>query len=206
MRLFGEQHITKIFKANEQRTLRMIDGLDDGTLLNEKKSEIVADIYSSIKEKAIKIDFANKKTVIKMSERLGSSFPPGTDVERNKMYPVAEVTYIFKNNLTANEFLDAIPSRAVLKSPVSAHVDGDFNLQMSYLTKYARIDLSDEVKKEVKDWIINLIPQLETTVSLINEEIDNYNKKMESLIDELISKRIEDAKSKKDLGDDLVDF
>lgn len=205
MKLFGEQHITQIFRQNVERMRGRVNSMTDSRLLSQEKTAIVNEIFNMFEEQGIEIDFTNRDVDIRLADRLGRSFPPGTDLAPNEILSVAEVTYTFINKSESTKFLNATPTRRVLQHVVKARIDG-INIRIPYLTRYAQIELNDAVKKEVKDWISGLIPQLESTVVSINDEIVAYNDEMRIQIDKLVSEKIEAAKRKQDTKDSLADF
>ena len=205
MKLFNEQPINLIFQKTFGKAINEVSGYSEYELNKENLQKIINEIFDVYKEKNLEIDFTKKSARVEMTQVLGKFFPAGADVNRNQNYTCAKVVWTFKI-IQGLKFLNALPTNHRFDR-VDVDVDNGNNLLLiSYQTLYARAELSEEIKKKVKNWISDLVPKIENTVSLINNEISEFNKGMKPKIEEQINKRIEEIEKKNKQNDDLADF
>jgi hypothetical protein len=205
MKLFNENPINLIFQKTFGKAINEVGGYNENELFKENSQKITNEIFNIFKEKPLEINFTKKSARVEMTQVLGKFFPAAADVNRNQNYTCAKVIWTFKI-IQGSKFLNALPTNHRFDR-VNADVDNGNNLlHISYQTLYARAELSDQIKKEVKNWISDLVPKMENTVSLINNGISEFNKEMKPKIEEQINKEIAEYEKKNKQNDDLADF
>lgn len=205
IKLFNENHINSDFQETFKNAVRAVENLSEYELQNESSTELTERIVENFKEKPLEVDLENKSATVEMINIPGNRFPPGYDVSRGKSYPCARVKYSFDIKSDNSKFLYALPTNHRFDN-VTAEVDNLVKLHIYYQTMYGNSELSDDVKKEVKNWIVDLVPKIKTTINLINKDIQDFNDGMKPKIKELIEKRIEQVNRKNKQNDDLADF
>ena len=205
MKLFNEIHINSIFQKTFGKAINEVDSYNENEMYKENSRKITNEIFNIYQEKPLEIDFYKKSARVEMTQVLGKFFPPGTDVNRNQNYTCAKVIWTFDIG-QGSKFLNALPTNHRFDG-VNANVDnGNDLLNISYQTLYASAELTEEIKKKVKNWITDLVPKMENTVSLINNDISEFNKEMKPKIEEQVNKRIAEIEKKNQQNDDLADF
>ncbi len=205
IKLFNENHINDDFQETFRTAVKAVDNLSEYELTNQNSDQLAEKICKSLKEETLEVDLINKIAKVEMVEISGSSFPQEYDVNRNKNYPCARVKYTFDIKSESSKFLYSTPTNHNFDR-VMADVDNLVKLHIFYQTRYGNIELNDEVKTDVKNWIINLIPKIENTISLINKEIEDFNTVMPIKLKEIIENRISKITKKNKQNDDLADF
>lgn len=205
MKLFNENHINIIFQKTFRKAINEVGGYNESELFKENSQKITNEIFNIFQERPLEIDFTKKSARVEMTQVLGKNFPAGADVNRSQNYTCAKVIWTFKI-IQGSKFLNALPTNHRFDG-VNADIDNGNNLlHINYQTLYVRAELSEQIKKEVKNWISDLVPKIENTVSLINNDISEFNKGMKPKIEEQINKEISEYEKKNKQNDDLADF
>jgi 2',3'-cyclic-nucleotide 2'-phosphodiesterase (5'-nucleotidase family) len=83
----------------------------------------------------------------------------------------------------------------------------DRSFTIYYHTDYARKELSEEVKKDVKDWAERVIPSIKKMIQVINDEVENFNDTtLVNKITDLIAERKDELNKRDSQNDDLNDL
>ncbi|MEE4248866.1 MAG: hypothetical protein V2I33_26120 [Kangiellaceae bacterium] len=205
MKLFNERPISVVFQETFGRAINEVHAINEYGFNKENLQNLTTEIYNVYKEKSIEVDFTKKSARVEMEQISGKYFPADYDVNRNQNYPCAKVVWTFKI-IKGSKFLDTFPKNNSFK-PINVYVDrGNNLLEVYYQTLYAREELSDQIKQEVKSWIADLVPKIENTISLINDEISEFNNAMKNKVEEEIIKRVKEIEKKNQQNDDLADF
>ncbi|WP_424495379.1 hypothetical protein [Salinimicrobium sp. GXAS 041] len=204
IKLFNERPIDYWFQKTFKTAINEVDGIHQYNLTEENVDKLTDEIFNQYKEKHLRVDFSKKSANVEMAQVSGKFFPPGTDVIRNKNYSCAKVTWTF-NIQQSSKFLYASPTNHRFEI-VSAEIDNLEKLRIHYQTRYGNTELSETLKKEVKNWITDLVPKMENTILLINKEIDVFNEEMKPKIKKRIEERVAEIEKKNKQNDDLADF
>ncbi|NHM04701.1 hypothetical protein [Flavobacterium celericrescens] len=205
IKLFREKKINDLFITAGRNIIKKADSINDYELFNSEVESLAIKTLAPLKLKHLSIDFENRTAESKMIDIPAENFPRNYDVRRGQKYPCARVSYSY--NLLSNniELLSVSPINFTISQIVDTNV-GKNNFTIHYQTLYGNLNLTDEIKKEIKNWASSLEDEMKEVVKCINKEIDTFN------IDilELLKKAIEDRKnkiiSKKDQDNDLNDF
>ncbi|SEA51060.1 hypothetical protein [Bizionia paragorgiae] len=204
IKLFNEHHINHWLQKTFKSAINEVDGLHEYNLTNGNVEQLRNDVYNQYKEKPLEVDFEKKSANVEMTQISGKFFPPGADVNRNQSYSCARVVWSF-NIKQSSKFLYSSPSNHSFEK-VLVDVDNLTKLHIYYHTTYGSKELSEPLKKEVKNWISELVPKIENTITLINKEIAEFNEAMLPKIQERIEERIAEIEKKNNQNDDLADF
>src|SRR5690606_14246600 len=151
MKLFQEKHIYEFFQSYIPRIKNEIEHYNY-TNVDEKDISIISnELYNRYKLKPIEISLENREANVTMIQIPSSSFPPGYDVTPGKKYNCAKVEYTYtlpKNH----EYLMYLPYNFQI-NPINLETNSQ-QITFSYQTLYGSIELSDQVKEDVKNWII----------------------------------------------------
>ena len=205
IKLFNENHINYDFQETFKTAVKSVENLSDYQLANQSAQELTDRICKPLKEKPLVVDLENKTAKVEMIGISGSNFPQGYDVNRNKQYPCARITYTFDIKSDSSKFLYALPTNHTFPHTM-VKVDNLVKLHVYYQTRYGNIDLNEEIKRTVKNWIIDLVPKIEQTISLINNEIEEFNNSLPIKLKEFIEDRISKVNRKNEQNDDLANF
>lgn len=205
IKLFREKKINDYFTIVGRNILKKAENINEYEILNDEIKNIATKSLASFKLKNLSIDLKNRTVNSEMINIPAEKFPRNYDVRRGEKYPCAKVSYTY--NLLSNniELLSVSPSKITMDKIVEASI-GQKSFTIHYQTLHGNINLSDEAKKEIKNWAISIEKQIVEIVKNINEEIDIFNLE----IFELFKKALEDRKQKiilkKKQDNDLNDF
>jgi hypothetical protein len=203
VKLFNDVTIDTAFRGVFNKIDAQLRNLPDTTFLSTTVEVLAKRVSEMYKLKGIFIDWSSIKPAIEMRQVSGRSFPPDYDVDRNKNYPCAYVSYTvpIKGDIT---LLSTRPSKRMMTVDVNILVNGN-TFSFGYQTRYSNTDLSDAVKKAVKEYLDSIrqtAPEVETA---INEEVAEFNSStINAYASEEIAKRILAIKKHNDNLNDLI--
>lgn len=204
IRLFNEKSITDIFEVAIRNIPKKLSNIIDSQILNVDLNELAANTANHNTISELEIDFEQREVEVVMFNILGSNFPPGTAVRRNQSYPCARVNYTFTVRSGDIELLSIRPQSAIFNYNVSTEIRNN-KFTISYQTKYATVDLSEEVKREVKQSIKAIIDSCKIVIDAINKEVIEFNEKLPQYYYEILESKKKvlqkDIALKKDLND-----
>lgn len=202
IRLFREKEIEEAFKVVFQNVQKPIDRLSDNEILNGNLDQIAEDISQRFQISELEIDFNNRDVNTVMTNIPGSLFPVGTDVKREQYYPCAEVKYTFYIQSGNAELLSVKPRKALFNHDVEADVK-DNQFTIGYQTRYANVNLSNEVKEEVKQAIRSIIESMRQEINAINDEVATFNDQLKDKVKEFLEKKRKEIQKRNEQNNDL---
>ena len=188
IKLFREKRIEEAFKIVLQNVQHRIDGLSENDILKGDLNHLSENFSNKFQLAKLKIDLSNRDVSTIMTDIPGSSFPLGTDVRRNQYYSCAKVNYTFSIQSGEVELLSVIPSKNSFNHEVVADVNGN-QFTIGYQTRYANVNISGQVKEEVKQSIRPIIDSMEQMIDIINTEVNAFNGKLKKDIRDALEKR-----------------
>lgn len=96
-----------------------------------------------------------------------------------------DYTFAFSGN---SRLLGVQPSKRTFQYDIDAEVS-NLTFRISYKTQYVSENLSDQVKKDVKNTMSPIIDELPNMISAINEEIRALNGQIFNIVDQAIKDR-----------------
>ncbi len=205
IKLFNENHLNSDFQKIFETASRTVKNLSEKELTINSSEELANRIFKTLEEKDLVLDLSNKEAKVEMINISGKTFPQRYDVERSKDYSCARITYKFNIISDNSKYLSSLPPQNNFQ-PVNAEVYGNKELHIYYQTLYGNIELNEQTKKEVKNWIIDLVPKIENIILEINKNIAAFNLGLKPIIKELIDKRVTELSFKNKQNNDLADF
>lgn len=188
IKLFREKRINDSYNIPVQNMITKVNGLNENSIINGNIVELTNDLYKYLKLKPLIIDFSDREVNVKMIDLPGSSFPRSYDVSRGKSYPCAKAFYTFSIKSGEIGLLSVQPNINPFMSNVDASIyENTFTI--GYQTTYGSLELSDEIKKEIKSTMAKTIVEMEATVLGIKEDFEVYNIEIKRMIKEKIEKR-----------------
>lgn len=205
IRLFNEKSITQIFDLTISRIPLNIEKILDYQIQNVDLKELAENTSKHHILKKLEVDFDKRSVDVVMVDLSGNQFPPGTDIRRNQKISCARVDYTFTVTSGDIELLCVRPQGSTFNHNVAATINNN-NFTISYQTKYANTDLSEAIKKEVKQNIRAIIDSCKVVVEAINKEIDEFNMKLPQYYFELLESRKKRIQKEINLKNDLNDL
>lgn len=205
IKLFREKKISDYFIISGRNVLKKVESINEYELLNDEVENLAVKILTPLKLKHLSIDFENRTAESKMINIPAENFPRNYDVRRGQKYPCARVSYTY--NLLSNniELLSVCPSNFLINKVVDTSV-GQNNFTIHYQTLYGNINLTDEIKREVKIWASSIEEQMTEIIKNINDEIDSFNIEILELLKNTIEGRKMKINAKKNQDNDLNNF
>ena len=204
MILFKQQPLVNLFNAAMQRTEASIRHKSDEEFFSFPKEKLIESFMRDEKIEHLQINLEDRTSDVQMLPIPAEQFPAGYDVRRGEKYPMARVKYSYKKPLK-DSLLNYLPNGVTFSKNVDFSVGSD-KLHIYYQTRYANENLSDEVKKEVRNFMIELHEDINNVVKTMNAEIDIFNIKLKENIESWIDDRIEKKAQKEKQNDDLNNF
>ena len=205
IKLFREKRINETYNLPVSNMVKSVKRIDEHRILNTDTDTLTDEIFKSFKRNHLEIDFSDREVNVKMVDLPAGYFPRSYDVRRGKTYPCAKANYTFTVKSGEMDLLAVQPNQNQFMANVDASINGN-NFTIGYQTHYGNIELSEEIKKEIKNTMAKTIEQMESTVIGINQDLDVYNSEMKRMIRENIEKRKVDIEKKNSQNDDLNDF
>lgn len=202
IKLFREKRIEEAFIIVFQNVQKRIDSLSDNEILNGDLDQMVENISQNFQLAELEIDLNNRDVITVMTDIPGSMFPPGTDVRRNQYYSCAKVNYTFSIQSGNGELLSVKPSKTSFNHEVVAEIDNN-QFTIGYQTRYANLNLSDQVKEEVKQSIRLIINSMRQVIDTINDEVATFNGQLKDEIKDVLEKRKKEIRKRNEQNDDL---
>ena len=203
MKLFREQLLREILYNKISHLKWEINRLTYQNPENINIENEAANIFEDNKMEHIDIILENRTVDVKMTNINGNDFPRQYSVERGKNYECARIIYSFKKPHNA-DYLQYTPSYF---EPYGTEYNyNQQQITFSHQTFYGNIVLSDEIKKEAKSWITNVVEHIQNGVNAINNDIDKYNVEIQKLIPTLIAEKAKEIINLKNQNNDLNDF
>lgn len=132
-------------------------------------------------------------------------FPRGYDVRQGKSYSCAKAFYTFNVKSGEVGLLSVQPNINPFMSNVDTTINGN-SFTIGYQTYYGSIELSDEIKKDIKNTMAKTIAEMESTVNGINQDLEVFNTEIKRLIKENIEKRKVEIEKKNSQNNELNDL
>lgn len=205
MNLFKEKRINDTYNGLIENMVTRVNGLQESRILNGNVEKLTNDLFKSLKINPLIIDFSDRKVALEMTDRPGSHFPSDFDVSRERNYSCAEVFYTFTVISGDMELLTVQPNTHEFTKDVKVSMSGN-NFTISYQTLYGNSELSEELKREIKSIMTATINEMESTVTGINHDLEEYNAKISDMIKEKIEQRKIKIKNKNSQNNELNDF
>ena len=195
MKIFRQKgSIKNLFQANDKKIVFAIDNLTEQSLLNTELETLSNSIYEKFKINSdLEFSTVNAKSEVKMIP-----IP-----QRRELFS-ASVDYTFEINGNT----DLFNYQPINQSRI-AHMDGvltDSHLIVTVYTQWSTPDLSEKIKKEVKDTVVLYVEDIVSNVSRLKEEVEDYNSSRKTEILDLITKSKITLEDKKKLNDSLNPF
>ncbi|OXB25118.1 hypothetical protein B0A80_02490 [Flavobacterium tructae] len=204
MTLFKQQPLVNLFNAAKQRTEASVRYRSDEEFFSFPKEKLIELFMRDEKIEHLQINLEDRTSDVQMIPIPAEHFPAGYDVRRGEKYPLARVRYSYKKPVK-DSLLNYLPKGVTFNKNVDFSVGSD-KLHIYYQTHYANENLSDEVKKEVRDFMIELHDEINNIVKTMNAEIDAFNIELKENIESWIDDRIEKIALKNKQNEDLNNF
>ncbi|MGV0757599.1 hypothetical protein ACTS95_10380 [Empedobacter brevis] len=205
IKLFREKEISDYFVIVGRNILSKVDNISEAELLNNEVNDLATKILAPLKLKHLEIDFKSRTAESNMIEIPASNFPRDYDVRAGQKYPCVRVSYTYDVSSNNIELLSVAPASFIISKVVNTSVDQkDFTIH--YNTLYQNINLSDEIKKEIKNWVTSVEEEMVEIVKAINKEIDDFNIEILYLLKSNIENKKNKTSHKKDQDIDLNNF
>ena len=168
-RLFYERPINDLFKIVDKNVLNEINSYSDIETANPES--LTETIMQRFKIHVPVLNSDERKATPVLENRPGSSFPPSSFANPNKLYPAAVVNYSIP--YTGNpEIFTAQPNQFTNRT-YNVTVDNHF-LNFTIDAEYATLDLSDEKIKRVKEIADEIIQWTKSNLELLRQDCANY--------------------------------
>lgn len=204
MILFRQHHLKKLFDETKQRAEASTRNINDYEIDNFSKEVIIQNTLKDYKIEHLEINLENRTSSVEMIPIPAEKFPGGYDVRRGGKYPLARVKYSYNKPKKYN-LLEYLPNGMNFNKNVEFST-GSNNLFIYYQTLYANENLSDDVKREVKNFMIELHDDIRNIIENMNQQIDAFNIELQAVIEKEINARIEKKIQKENQNNDLNDF
>lgn len=204
MKLFGEKHLQKYLSDKLESVAREVQFMNESEISRTSKEDLLAKLSKTAEIAPLKVNLENRTTKVTMTQVPAERFPRTYHVHPGKNYPCALVTYTYE--MPSNpQLLECAPSGYIPKF----NTDIAFapkQMSIHYQTLYGNEILSDDIKKEVKNWIVSLHEEIENTVIEINDEIEKYNKIIPEKLETLVDAKYKSIEDRDKQNNDLNDF
>ena len=204
MKLFEEQHLRNYLSEKLEAAKREIQFTSESDLKRISKEDLLAKLLKSAEVELLTVNLDNRTTKVTMTEVVAERFPRTYHVHPGKKYPCALVTYMYETP-SNSQLLGCAPSGYNPKF----NVDITFapkQMSIHYQTLYGNEILSEEIKIEVKNWIISLHQEIENTTIEINKEIEKYNKTISKELETILDEKYKNVEDRNNQNNDLNDF
>ena len=186
--IYNSTPIQKLFTKRFETLKSKVKNFSDSQSSSGNLLEIAKRFSSECSLTPLTIDFANRRSYVQMVSRLGSTFPPTQDVNRNQTYSVACVFYEFPILAGTHELIYAIPQSASMREKVSADLVNN-SFRVGYRTNYFNEILNDNVKVEVKAAMTPIITSIENMTAVVNNEVSEFNNSLYNIAVTLLNER-----------------
>ncbi|AXB58175.1 hypothetical protein [Flavobacterium fluviale] len=205
MKLFGEQYLSKYLSEKLDQTKRDIKYKNEFELKRTSKEDLLKQLVESTKVGTLEVNLEERTTKVVLREIPAEHFPRTYHVHPGKKYPCALVTYSY--NIPSNsQLMGCLPSNNFIRRIETDLTFESNKMHIHYQTLFGNEILSEEVKNEVKNWIISVHYQIREATIEINNEIENFNNRVPEELKILIDTKYKSIEDQNKQNDDLNDF
>lgn len=200
IKLFNEKTIDELIQMVTTNLKKAVYNLPEYQILDDNFNGIISQIREKHKLHPPIFDMTARTNKVIIENRSGSFFPLDFDVDRNKSYPCAVVTYTipFKGDAA---LLSIKPKKSAgfnCKAEVTIQ-----SLTFKIPTLYSNENLSEDVQETVKKEAKLICENLERLNSSLQSEVEKFEKTIDDVILDFLKKRKEEIDKRKKREDDL---
>ncbi len=205
MKLFGEQYLKKFLSEKLDDVKHAINRKSELELKRISKEDLLNQLIKLAFVSPLEVNLDDRTTKVVMREVPAEHFPRTYHVYPGKKYPCAQVIYSY-NIPNNSQLMGCLPSNNFTRRIDQNISFGPDKMNISYQTLFGNEILSEEIKSEVKNWIISIHDEIRNATVEINSEIENYNNQVPKELKILIDAKYKSIEDQNKQNDDLNDF
>lgn len=200
--LFREKSFENVKIVLDRNIENRVNNIDKTTIMNSDLTKLNEELVRTMKIKIIDIDLEDRKAIVTLEKLTGKQLPQGFDVAPNEETLRAKVNYTFKVKSGEMTLLNVIPKKNYLTETVLAKISEN-TFTISFQTYSQSETLTEDEKKDVKEWRKNIEVEIRNAIDEINTEVENYNAEIPNKLNILLKNKYNYFKSQNDQNDDL---
>lgn len=204
MTLFKEKPLSQLFDEARRRTEASVRYQAENEFSSFPKEKLVEIFMRDEKINHLEINLDERTSSVDMIPIPAENFRNTFDVTRGEKYPCARIKYSYNKPKKFN-LLNFLPKGIAFNKNVEFNVTSD-KLNIYYQTRYMNENLSEEVKREVKSFMIELHEEIKELVKIMNQQIDVFNDELKNEVGIWIDNRIAKKEKSDNQNSDLNDF
>lgn len=206
-KLFKEQPVSTLFNQKHLDITYVVSKLNESILENDLETEAlkIAALHSL---KELVVDFEKDREVrVELVSLPGHSFPMDYDVRRDKTYPCAKAIFTFNVTSGNAAHITLQPRGYAFQANVNVDILNKYKaFEIGYQTLYSKVQLSNEAQNKVKNGMSEIIEEAKNALSVLNQNIRDFNLSLASSTLDLLKKRKLEIEKFNKIKNNLNDF